>query len=371
MEIQFIKNNNENNFGGLQMQYMNIMNTINMIQQQINQFINRINQMDQTMNMMPNNNLNLMNQNNFNLQNFNPINNEYNLNNNLNGMNQNNFNLMNNSNDVSNLLGLDNPMFKFMNETRNDYNNQLMNAIFHFSGENSAHKSPIMVQYKPSDLISKFIEKFRKKANYFNKLAKFIFNAKELNFNLTCAEAGLTDDCHIFVIDLPSWKIICKISGMKNVNLPFIIYIKPKQEVSEIIDSFILESGLTRSLILKCVFNSRTLNEQLTIEEAGLKENSEINVYIKNPLYYIFINFKSINSDNMNNNKYIKIECLKTEKIESLLERYKYKTGMDQLFITFSFNSKKIEYDDKKKNIEEFGLKNGSTIIADFDRLIQ
>ena len=73
----------------------------------------------------------------------------------------------------------------------------------------------------------------------------------------------------------------------------------------------------------------------------------------------------------MNNNKYIKIECLKTEKIETLIRRYKYKTDFDNEKITFSFNSKIIEWDDEKKNIEEFGLKNGSTIIADFDRLIQ
>ena len=77
----------------------------------------------------------------------------------------------------------------------------------------------------------------------------------------------------------------------------------------------------------------------MTIEEAGLKHNSEINVYIKNPLDY-FINFKSINSDNMNNNKYIKIECLKTEKIESLLRRYEYKTGIERL-ITFFLIQKK------------------------------
>ena len=175
MEIQFIKNNNENKFGGLQMQYMNIMNTINMIQQQINQFINRINQMEQTMNMMSNNNLNLMSQNNFNLQNFNPMNNEYNLNNNLNGMNQNNFNLMNLSNNDSDLIDQNNPMFKFMNETRNDYNNQYINIIFRFSGPNK-RKLPIIVQCKYDDLISTIIEKFRKKTNIFNEHVKFYFN---------------------------------------------------------------------------------------------------------------------------------------------------------------------------------------------------
>ena len=68
----------------------------------------------------------------------------------------------------------------------------------------------------------------------------------------------------------------------------------------------------------------------------------------------------------MNNNKYIKIECLKTEKIKTLLERYRYKTSNIDSFIKFSFNSQKIvEYDEE--NIEEAGLKNKSIIIADFE----
>ena len=138
-----------------------------------------------------------------------------------------------------------------------------------------------------------------------------------------------------------------------------------KRKVSQIIDSFILETGLSKTLILKYVFNSKILNESMTIEEAGLKNKSEIIVYIKNPLDYIFINFQSINFDKIDSNKYIKIECLKTEKIETLLNRYKYK--IDIIYkgeIEFFYNSKKIK--DTDKSVEKFGLKNNSIIIAHF-----
>ena len=64
----------------------------------------------------------------------------------------------------------------------------------------------------------------------------------------------------------------------------------------------------------------------------------------------------------MNNDKYVKIECLKTETIETLLYRYRYKTNNIDSYIKFSFNSQEIY---GYKNIEEAGLKNKSIIIAD------
>ena len=146
------------------------------------------------------------------------------------------------------------------------------------------------------------IKKFKTIVNYFNKDIKFIFCDEHLNPNSTAREVGITNNSNIFVVKI-SEIIIFKIYGIKDINFPIIISLFNKNKISEIIDSFIFESGLSKTLILKYVFNSKILNESMTIEEAGLKNKSEIIVYIKNPLDYIFINFQSINIDKIDSNK--------------------------------------------------------------------
>ena len=99
MEIEIIKNKQNNDIGRLQIQYMNSINSMNMIQQQINQLIIKINEIEQIMNIRGNNNFNYMNQNNFK-----PMNDI----NNLNMMNQNNFNYTNNINSNFNIINNNN-----------------------------------------------------------------------------------------------------------------------------------------------------------------------------------------------------------------------------------------------------------------------
>ena len=331
------------------MQYMSMANTMNIIQQQINQLMNQINEIKQKINNIPINNFSLMNQNDFNA-----INNINNLNNNFNGMNENNFNFMNNINNGGNLMNLNNNNSK--NNLLNISYNNTKYIIFRFS----YWKKNYNIEFKDEDKISTLIDKFRQKANYFNDDIEFIWDAKILSGNLTAKQIGLPENGNIFVVR--SSYIIIKISGMNDV-LPFIIRFNLLKKVSQIIDSFISISGLTRSEISKFVFNSKNLNEKTTIEEVGLKHRSEIFVYIKNPLNYKYIRFQSINNENMNNNQYMQIECLRTEIISSLLDRYRYKTDNFHKHITFSYNSKKLDFD---KNIEGFGLNHQSIIIANF-----
>ena len=350
MENEMIKNIHKNDNGGLLMKYMNMTNTMNIIQQQINQLMNQINEIKQKINNMPINNFNLMNQNDFNV-----MNNINNLNNNFNGMNRNNLNFMNNINNGGNLMNLNNINSK-NNLLNISSNNNTKFIIFRFSYWRKNYN----IEFKDEDKISTLINKFRQKANYFNDDIQFIWNAKILSGNLTATQIGLFENGNIFVVR--SSYIIIKISGMNDV-LPFIIRFSLLKKVSEIIDCFISISGLTRSEISKCVFNSKKLNENITIEEAGLKHRSEIIIYIKYPLNYKYIRFQSINNDNMNNNQYIQIECLRTEIISSLLDRYRYKTDNFNKQITFTYNSKELDFD---KNIEDFGLKHQSIIIANF-----
>ena len=301
--------------------------------------------------MMYNNSLNLMNQNNLN-----SMNNIYNSNNNFNQMNQ---YFMNNNNNLNLMNKMCDNLMNYSLNNNSDDNNEI-SVLFRIP-----FKDPISFQCRDDDKISTLIEKFIIKTNFDVDEGKFIFLAKELNSNLTVHEAGISNNSNIFVVSTKY--IIFKISGLKDVDFPFKILIPNyKFKVLEIIDSFISESGLDRSQILKYVFNSKILDEDTTIKSSELEDNSEVIAYIKNPIDFIYIYFQSINNDSMNNDKYIKIECLKTEKIKTLLYRYRYKTNNIYSFIKFSFNSQEIDKYYNKENIEEAGLKNKSIIIADF-----
>ena len=153
--------------------------------------------------------------------------------------------------------------------------------------------------------------------------------------NLTAKERGLTNHCNIFVLILDG--IIFKIHGNKNLDFPFIIQFYYKEKISELIDEFLTESGLSSSEKIKFYYNGKILNESLTISEAGLKFNSEIIVKINDHLNYTTVNFK-----NAQKKQSIIVEYLLTEKMDSIFERYIYRTNNFDNNIEFFFNSKKI-----------------------------
>ena len=72
-------------------------------------------------------------------------------------------------------------------------------VIFRKSGEGQ-QGPPIMIQCLDSDKISELIQRYRTKANDTDDSKKFIFNAKQLNPQLSVGEAGITDNANIFVV---------------------------------------------------------------------------------------------------------------------------------------------------------------------------
>ena len=86
---------------------------------------------------------------------------------------------------------------------RNNDNNAQLNieicVIFRVS-INGQPNVPIMIQCTPNEKVSDIIEKYRNKANDYDDSKKFIFNAKNLNPNLSAAEAGITNNANIFVV---------------------------------------------------------------------------------------------------------------------------------------------------------------------------
>jgi len=103
-----------------------------------------------------------------------------------------NMNMMNNNNMAN------------MNNMNTDTGNQSSNGQFisvHFRAGANGENGSIMIQCSLSDKVSDLIEKYRTKSLEDVSQKKFIFNAKNLNRDLTVAEAGLSDGANIFVVN--------------------------------------------------------------------------------------------------------------------------------------------------------------------------
>ena len=143
------------------MSFNDQMNMNNMMNQMT--MSNMMNQMNP--NMMNQMNQNMMNQMNQNMMNM--------L---LNQMNNNQFNIQQNQD----------------NETR-------LEITFIKNNQNEPKRS-IKIFSLDSEKVGDIIEKYRIKADDKNKKEKFIYNAKQLNPDLTVAEAGLINQSKIFVM---------------------------------------------------------------------------------------------------------------------------------------------------------------------------
>ena len=194
---------------------------------------NQINSNSVNQNMMMNMNIlsdntNFMNnnmQNMANSQKINQMNNSM-----MNQMNNPMMNQMNNPlmNQMNNPMM--NPMMNNMNtmsmaqisqQIQNQYYNQLSNNAGNqnsssnldlqlqtpndnitvvFRTSNNINDYPLKIQCRKDEKISALIERYRTKAMDHDIGKKFIFNAKQLNKDLTVEEAGLSEGSNIFVV---------------------------------------------------------------------------------------------------------------------------------------------------------------------------
>ena len=111
--------------------------------------------------------------------------------NNMANINQQAMNMMNPNNFIAN-----------NNQSNNKAtnNNGEINVFFRASGEGQK-KDAIQIQCMLNDKVSDIIEKYKNKAGVVGTGKKFIFNAKNLVPSLTLAEAGITNNANIFVVE--------------------------------------------------------------------------------------------------------------------------------------------------------------------------
>ena len=77
---------------------------------------------------------------------------------------------------------------------------QGLNVVFRVSGPGGQGKPPLNIQCMPHEKVSELIKRYRTKSGDKDPTKKFIFNAKNLNQDLTVGEAGISNNGNIFVV---------------------------------------------------------------------------------------------------------------------------------------------------------------------------
>ena len=77
------------------------------------------------------------------------------------------------------------------------YNQNQIKVNFRNSGQ---YSSALEIQCNQEEKVSELIQKYRIKSGNYDQNIKFIYNAKNLNPDLTLAEAGVFNGVNVFVV---------------------------------------------------------------------------------------------------------------------------------------------------------------------------
>ena len=112
-------------------------------------------------------------------------------------------NIINNTNPINNNNNT-NQIPNFNDDNRNAFNNNRFNSNDSNNNNNvifKDRKGSFDVEFKEDESVFSIMRKYRKKSNNLSNKT-FAFNGKELDPNLSCKNANLTNNSEIDVIDL-------------------------------------------------------------------------------------------------------------------------------------------------------------------------
>ena len=309
---------------------------MNMNQENMNQMTN-MNQMNmnkenmiQMMKMFQNNQMNPINQMAAMMQNF--------------KLNENNSNIPSQSEE---------------NQTYSGY----INLEFRISGNEGINKG-YEIQAKLDEKVSEIIERYRVKYGDHDHTKKFIFNAKALNFDLTVAEAGLSNDANIFVVTTKGIKGAGGDWYEKEINIKFI---KSSKKCHKEISNCQLD-GLLKLCLLKEISSKLSNDELIKLPEIikcimRILKNGyiETEVDIKNTIKEVLLKVKGSNIINFSEYVDETIDTNQINKIIELLDMNDLKEINDIKFRLSKYN-KYMEFfmkefdKTKKESIFEFSV---------------
>ena len=121
-------------------------------------------------------------------------------------------------------------------------------------------------------------------------------------------------------------------------------------KVASVIDKYIKISG-NRADIEQFIFNDKKLNSYLTMAEAGIGNFG--NIFLYTPIYVYFRASDGLPS--------IMVQCFYFEKVNSIIERYRNKSGNRDENLKFVFNAKRLS---PNVIIQDAGIINNSNIFV-------
>ena len=293
---------------------------------------------------------------------------------------------------------------------QNVQNEQLLtpndNITVVFRTSNNINDYPLKIQCTKNEKVSDLIERYRTKAVDHDTTKRFIFNAKELNKDLTIEEAGLSEGSNIFVVTTAGYKneiIRCRTNvndkygmnmgnmgnmnngmnmGMNNMNM----------DMNNMNNMNAMNNGMNMNMNMNNMnnmnmMNCMQMNPMMKFNMMGNNMQGQNMASMAQSMMNNFSNFQppivqdnqAQNNNNSNfinlkfrvgglqrqtqqddSNAEIVIQCTLDEKLSVIVDRYKKKSGDDITDKNFVYNAKKLNL---TSTAAEAGLINGSIIL--------
>jgi len=166
-------------------------------------------------------------------------------------------------------------MQNFLNNARNNEISVIFRKLDDYGDTHS-----IMIQCYTDDKVAFAINKYRNISDDRDEAKKFIFNEKNLNPELSLAEAGITNNANIFV---DTQKVVIfrdnNIPRTERENL-ILVYCYFFETISSLIEKYREKSGNDEPN-LKFIFNAKILSPNLTVQDSRITNNANIFVVKK------------------------------------------------------------------------------------------
>ena len=152
-----------------------------------------------------------------------------------------------------------------LNNINNNEDNETISVIFRQSGTSQAG-AQIIIQSYTHGKISTLIRKYRNKSGDYSCNRKFIFNAKSLDIYspLTIKELGITNNAHIFVINIKIEINYRLLDDCIHVKFEFSKNSELSQYLYCVRGNFFLNS----SDIVNYIYNSKKVDQDYIIKES-------------------------------------------------------------------------------------------------------